>query len=70
VKILTIGLGVTRKAKVAKDMKIIPITRAVQPAAAALSGLLAPMAWPTLTAPAAETPRGTIKVKAAALNAI
>ena len=62
--------GTSRKASAVADMKPMPSPSAVQPARRAPGASRRPIAWPTRTAAADESPSGTMKVKAAELSAI
>ena len=66
---IKISYGKLRNIKAANAMKADPTINAIQPESAAWSGRPRPMAWPTRTAPAADTPRGTMKVKEAVASA-
>ena len=62
VKALRITDGKTWNAMALHAMKPVPKSSAVQPARAAPRGSPRPTACPTRTAPAEDTPRGTMKV--------
>jgi hypothetical protein len=65
-----IGREKVSSASPEQAMNARPIRIAIQPEAAAPRGSRRPSAWPTRTAPAEATPRGTMKVRLDTLSVI